>query len=151
MYPLFRPLLFASAALSLATFAACQKAAVEPANQPATTIVGRWALAQTSGGIGGGTRPADAQRYQEMEFTADGQARAMVNGTPVFMGPYTLSTAVAYTTRRSETFLEFPVPQTSGRPFIAELSATTLVLSDDTSDGLTVTYQRKMPMFCGTR
>lgn len=150
MYHMFRPLLLASAVFSLAT-AACQKAAVEPANQPAPTIVGRWALVQTSGGIGGGTRPADAQHYQEVEFMADGQARTLVNGTPTFTGAYALSPAVAYTTRRTESFLQFPAPQTGSNQFIAELSATTLVLSEDFIDGQSVKYQREMPSFCGTR
>ena len=151
MYHQFRPLLLASAVMSLATFAACQKATVEPNNQPAPTIVGRWALVQTSGGIGGGTHPADPQRYQEVEFMADGQARALVNGMPTVTGAYTLSPAVAYVTRRTETFLQFPAPQMGSKQFITELSATTLVLSEDFIDGQSVKYQREIPFFCGTR
>ena len=150
MYQSFRPLL-AAALFGVSAFTACQKAPVEPTNQPELTLVGRWQLAQTSGGIGGGTQPADPQLVREMVFGTDGQAQTLLNGTPNAVGTYTLTQAVAATTQRTETFVNYTGPQITGRPFIAELSATTLVLSDDNPDGQHMKYQRVMPAFCGTR
>ena len=150
MYLPFRSLL-AAAFLGFSTFSACQKVSVEPANQAETALVGRWALVQTVGGIGGGTRPADPQRFQEIEFMADGQARTMLNNVPTAIGTYTLNQATSYLTRQSETFVSFNELQLGGHPFIDELSATTLVLNDDHADGIGNVYRREQPIFCGTR
>ena len=151
MYQSFRSLLVAPALLGLATFSACQKAPVEPEKPQASGIVGRWALVQTSGGIAGGTRPADPRHLEGIEFTADGQALILLNGTPTATGTYTLSQAVAYNTRRPETFVDFTGLQLGGRSFIEELSATTLLLSDDCADGFGTLYRREQPLLCGTR
>ena len=151
MYQSFRPLL-AVALFGLSTFTACQKASVEPTNQAETTLVGRWQLTQTSGGIGGSTQPADPRFVREMVFSADGQAQVFINGTPNVLGTYTLTQAVAATTQRTETFVNYAGSNMTGHPFIAELSATTLVLSDDNSDGQHAKYQRVVILdFCGTR
>lgn len=149
MYRLFR-LLLAPALLGLTTLASCQKARVTPDNALSTSIVGRWDLTQTSGGIAGGTRPANPAQRQELEFAANGQARTLLNGVPTITAAYTLTQRVAYLTRRPETFLEFPAPPV-GTAFITELSATTLVLSQDGNDGITATYRREQPAFFGTR
>lgn len=149
MYHPFRPLLVA-ALVGLSAFTACQKAPVEPDSQAETTLVGRWQLTQTSGSISGRTQPADPQQLREIVFGADGQAQVLLNGTPVGTSAYTLSQAAAANTRRIETFINYAGPQLSGHPFIAELSATTLVLSDDYPDGLSVKYERRvaMPTIC---
>lgn len=150
MHPSFRSLSLIGALLGSGVFAACQKAQVEPDSQN-SLIVGRWELTQTTGGIGGGTRPADPAQRREIEFAANGQAQVLLNGTPTTTAAYTLSQRVAYLTQRPETFLNFPAPATGSSPFIAELSATTLALSQDGNDGITATYRREQPLFCGTR
>ena len=86
-----------------------------------------------------------------MVFGADGQAQMLLNGTPTATSTYTLAQAVAATTQRTETFISYTGPQLNGHPFIGQLSATTLVLSDDNPDGLGTTYQRVMPLICGNR
>lgn len=145
----FRSLLAASL-LGLSTFTACQKAPVAPDSQ-APSLVGRWQLTQTSGGYGGGTQPANPQEVREVVFGADGQAQVLRNGTPTATGTYTLAQAVAATSQRTETFISYAGPQLGGHPYIAELSAATLVLNDDHPDGFSVKYQRVLPALCGTR
>lgn len=136
-----RPLLFA-ALLVVSSFTSCQKTAVEPESSTPDSIVGRWELVQTSGGIGGGTRPADPAQRSELAFDAHGQARVLLNGALTTTAAYTLSQRVSYLTRRTETFLEFPASP-AGSAFIAELSTTTLALSQDGNDGITATYRRE--------
>ena len=160
---MLRPAYFASLALILFTAASlgsCKKASVGPkmntcfpSVQPsaATLLVGRWELTQTSGGLSGRTVPANPAQRLEIEFMADGQAQVLLNGTPTTTAAYTLSQRVAYLTQRPETFVEFPAPETGPSSFIAELSATTLALSQDGNDGITATYRREQPQFCGTR
>ena len=150
MHHSFHPLL-ATALLIISGFTSCQKAQIAPTTQTDALLVGRWYLTQTSGGIGGGTQPANPQQRYEMVFGADGQAQMLLNGTPTATSTYTLAQAVAATTQRTETFISYTGPQLNGHPFIGQLSATTLVLSDDNPDGLGTTYQRVMPLICGNR
>ncbi|GAB3721533.1 hypothetical protein GCM10027594_01930 [Hymenobacter agri] len=130
-------------------FSACHKAQVDPAEVASTSIVGRWALTKTSGGIGGGTRLADSTQGIALELRADGQALLWRNGTPTPTA-YTLRERAAYLTQRPETFLEFQ-SSPGNSSFISELTATTLVLRQDANDGITATYHRDQPLLCGTR
>lgn len=150
MYQSFRPLI-AAALVSLSTLSACQKAPVEPAAP--VTLVDRWELTQTVGGIGGGTQPADPQRLVEVIFSADGQAQFLLNGVPTDTATYSLVTAPAQTTGHPETFVAYGVPAPAPTPhqFIAELTAISLVLRDDNADGQTLYYRREPLVHCGTR
>lgn len=148
MYPSFRPLL-AAAFVSLSALAACQKTPVEPAGP--ISIVDRWELTQTSGGIGGGTQPANPQRLVEVVFTSSGQAQFLLNGVPTATANYSLVTAPAQTTGHSETFIAYGSPAPTPHQFIAELTATSLVLRDDNPDGQDLYYRREQFTFCGTR
>ncbi len=148
MYQSFRPLV-AAALVSLSALSACQKTPIEPV-APAT-LVARWELTQTTGGIGGGTQPANPQQLVEVVFSASGQAQFLLNGVPTATASYSLVTAPAQTTGHPETFIEYGAPVPSTHQFIAELTATTLVLRDDNPDGQDLHYRREQPFFCGTR
>jgi hypothetical protein len=149
MYHSFRHLLTAAALISLAGFSACQKSDVSPTNDVRTQLVGRWELTQTSGGFGGGTFPANPNQRIELELDASGRAQVLLNGTPTTTATYTLRQRNSYLTQRTETFLELPAPP-HGTSFIAELSATKLVLSQDANDGLSATYRREQPQAYGS-
>ena len=148
MYHSFRPLL-AAALVSLSALAACQKTAVDPVAP--ITLVDRWELTQTTGGIGGGTQPANPQHLVEVVFSASGQAQFLLNGVPTATASYSLVTAPAQTTGHSETFIAYGSPAPTPHQFIAELTAISLVLRDDNPDGQDLYYRREPFTFCGTR
>ena len=149
MHYALRPLLFIALLGAATGLPACQKTEAGPSETSSALVVGRWALTQTSGGIAGGTRPADPTQGIALELRADGQALLWRGGTPT-PTTYTLRDRASYLTQRPETFLEIP-GSPDGSAFIGELTATTLVLRQDANDGITTTYRREQPLLCGTR
>ena len=132
-------LLFITGALAGSLGAvSCQKSTVVP-TEKTVSLAGTWVLTQTSDGIAGRIQPGDSSRVKGLVLDGNGQAQFLLNGTVTATTPYTQSQAIAATTGKAETFLTFSAIPTP-RQYIAELSATTLLLADDNPDGLTTTY-----------
>lgn len=107
-----------------------------PEQNATDSLVGRWELTQTTGGIAGGTTPADPARRRELLIDANGQLSLLLNGAVERTVPYQLMQRTSYLTRQSETFL-YEIT------FIKQRTATNLVLVEDANDGFTHTYVRR--------
>lgn len=127
----------------LLVLAGCGKQEVSPVAQQAL-IVGRWQLRQTSGGIGGGTRPADPNQKRELVLTADGRAQFLLNGAVEVPTGYAVRRAYLPLTSQQETIVDFGAPASSyaNTMIIRELTATKLLLQEAYADGFNYEYGR---------
>lgn len=146
-----RLLLLVVSSFATASLSACQKEAPAPELTANSRLEGRWELTLTSGGFTGRNFPADPTQKREIMFEPNGQVQFLLNGATTASATYTLAQAVAHTTNRPETFVTYGAPATTLRQYLAEVSATTLVIRDDNADGFSATYQRKPLDWCGTR
>ena len=121
----------------LASLPACNSKKEEPTPQTSdeATLVGRWELTRTIGGLAGGVRLADPSRKEEIIFSAAGQASFLLNGTVNSTLPYSLAQGTSYITRQPQTFVYYGTTRTSLNMYIEQLSATKLVLAEDAADG----------------
>lgn len=129
--------------LTLSTFSvltSCQKNDATP--EPSTALIGRWKLLQTSGGLAGGTWPADPKQKQELILNNDGRAQFLLNGTVVRTTTYTVLEAKSLLTQQTQKMLYFGAANDSTRLLIEELTATNLSLSEDAFDGMGQRYAR---------
>lgn len=141
MSPFLRSVLLGFLLIACASLTACKKDDASPGTPTANILVGRWELVQSSGGIAGGTYPADPARKQEIIFNGNGQASFLLNGTTTSSSAYSLAQATSYLTGQNQTFVIYGAAGNRGY-FLSELSAFTLSLSDDNPDGFTATYKR---------
>ena len=149
MYRLLRLLLLIISGFTTVGLSACQKKLPAPELTTASLLEGRWELIQTSGGIAGRTMPADPTQKKEIMFEPNGQVQFLL-GAAATSTTFTLTQALAHTTNRTQTFVAYGAPATTLRQYLAEVSATTLVISDDNPDGFSATYQRVPFNWCGT-
>ena len=151
MYHLLRLLLLVILGFATVGISACQKESLAPELAPDSLLVGRWELIQTSGGIAGRTVPADPTQKKEIMFEPNGQAQFFLNGAATTSAAFALTQALARTTNRTETFVTYGAPATTLPQYLAEVSATALVIRDDNPDGFSATYRRVPFDWCGTR
>ena len=151
MYHLLRLLLLVISGFTTVGLSACRKEPPAPELTTDSLLEGRWELVQTSGGIAGRTMPADPTQKKEIMFEPNGQVQFLLNGAATTSATFTLTQALAHNTNRTETFVAYGAPATTLRQYLAEVSATTLVISDDNPDGFSATYQRIPFDWCGTR
>ena len=151
MYHLLRLLLLVVSSFAAVGLSACQKEPSAPELTTDSLLEGRWELIQTSGGIAGRTMPADPTQKKEIMFEPNGQVQFLLNGAATTSATFTLTQALAHTTNRTETFVAYGAPATTLRQYLAEVSATTLVIRDDNPDGFSATYWRIPFDWCGTR
>lgn len=128
--------LFAGLAL-----AGCKKETPAPEATAQALLLGRWELTDYSGGLAGGTHPADPAQRREIIFTATGQVTALLNGATTGTAPYTLSRADAITGRQ-ELFLTTTGATLFATGFIL-VTASDLFVSDNMYDGFTRHYVRR--------
>ena len=121
----------------------CSKEEVGP-TQAESLIIGRWQLQQTSGGIGGGTRPADPNNKKELVLTADGKAQFLRNGMTEIPTGYVIKREFVALTGKQETIIDFGSPLSSyaADMIIVELTATRLSLQEAYTDGQRYDYTR---------
>ena len=131
MYRLLHLLLLVISGFTIVGISACQKEPPAPKLTTDSLLEGRWELIQTSGGIAGRTMPADPTQKKEIMFEPNGQVQFLLNGAATTSATFTLTQALANTTNRTETFVVYSAPATTLRQYLAEVSATTLVISDD--------------------
>jgi len=151
MVRLLRLLLLLISCFATAGLSACQKQIPAPDLTSGLQLEGRWELTHTSGGFTGRTFPADSTQKREIMFQPNGQALFFLNGAITTSATFTLTQAVAANTNRTETFVTYGAPAATLPQFLAELSATTLVIADDHPDGFSATYRRVSLAWCGTR
>ncbi|GAA4049793.1 hypothetical protein GCM10022409_40610 [Hymenobacter glaciei] len=149
MYQSFSSLLFGIVLVGVVSLTSCSKDAAAPAAAPTQLLVGQWQLTASTNGMNGRTSPADPNQRRELIFTAQ-QMTTLVNGTVVNTTPYWLEQRNSPLTQHLETYLvtthdSMQVPQR------VHVDTTTLSLAIDAYDGPSVTYQRAMPLLCGTR
>lgn len=131
--------------LLLLSLGGCDKSDVNPVGKN-ELIVGRWQLRQTSGGLAGGTYPANSAHPQEMVLAADGQAQFLIDGTATAVATYTITRGVSLLTQKPVDILLFsgtgsvPAPE---KLVIESVSAEDLYLSDDSFDGFGYHYRRR--------
>ena len=128
----------------LLSLAGCSKDDVTPSSDTKSRLIGRWRLQQTSGGIGGGTQPADPARRQELVFTEDGQAQFLVNGTAEITTGYAVRQVQVPSTGKEEVVVNFGAPLSSYQMVmtIRQLTATQLSLDEAYDDGRRYDYIR---------
>lgn len=135
-----RLVLFSLLCYLVAGLASCSKADVSPEKEMATLLVGRWKAVKYSGGITGGTFPADPARKQEIIFSSTGQALFLLNGTVTSTSSYALTQVISNLTGKTETFVTYGGASYGSR--LEQLTPTALGLADDFPDGFGITYQR---------
>ena len=84
-------------------------------------------------------------------FEPNGQAQFLLNGAATTSAMFILTQALAHTTNRTKMFVAHGAPAATLRQYLAEVSATTLVIRDDNPGGFSATYQRVPFDRCGTR
>lgn len=139
--PLFRLLAAASLGLLLIGTTACDKASPTPEKASSALLAGHWELTYTTGGLAGGTQPADPSRKQAIVFTSAGQSSILLNGTVISSSPFTLTQAPAIT-GRAETFVTYATGSTISS-FINKLLTNELVLTENVYDGFDLHYTRR--------
>ncbi|WP_046243255.1 hypothetical protein [Hymenobacter terrenus] len=146
MLQITRSFLTGCSLITLVSVTGCKKESVSPEAAATTTtlLLGRWELTKSSGGIAGGTYPADSARKQEIIFTTNGQTQSLLNGVVTNTASYSLIKAPSYATGKTERFLF--VNQGSNNissQLIEQVSATDLVLADDYADGMARHYTKR--------
>jgi hypothetical protein len=126
--------------LCLTAFASCDKSK-DSTPEPATGLVGRWDMYETTGGFLGQTT-AIAPGTKQLEFTADSVVKVYDNKKMIDTHKYSVKRGPSLL-RGEQADILYHV-ESGGRyvPQTMEVDASTLTLSDEMNDGYTYRYRR---------